>query len=183
MSKDTKHSEQCNTLRGGHAWMMVLLVMGAGAVLVLIGMGLGIWVAEARHEKVGKEQVVESVGATGVKMMEKDGGSEEAGRGKDGVGEMSVPYRVAAGRSPLPQAGEKFDRAMTYQKFDASAGQGKGGGGKAEGKVGSEMTGGDGSVVRWEEAGQYVGKEVMVEGKIINTYFSTKDQICFLNFT
>ena len=78
---------------------------------------------------------------------------------------------VPAGRSPLVQPGETVLTPLAAPRLQAE--KDLGGGGPPE------------AVVRWNEARQYVGKVVTVEGKIVKTgaFRSRKGgQIYFLNF-
>lgn len=91
-------------------------------------------------------------------------------------------YIVPAGRSPLAQAGETFTRPIPYPvgrpktiSQPATMTQPAGADSPAQ------IT--DGKVIKWQEADQYLGQTVTVEGRIVDTFFHTASQNTFLNFS
>lgn len=80
-------------------------------------------------------------------------------------------YLAAAGRSPIPQPGETFDKPIPAERLVAERRTGRPAAPEAPGEV-----------VPWDEAHGYVGKRITVEGKILSTR-NLRGQLCFLNFT
>ncbi|MEO1235275.1 MAG: hypothetical protein AAFX76_00660 [Planctomycetota bacterium] len=83
--------------------------------------------------------------------------------------ERGTPYLVAAGRSPIPQAGERFDRPIEARRLVDDSGRK------------TKPAAPDG-VVAWGAAHNYVGQRITVEGKIVDTY-NHRGEVCFLNFS
>ena len=79
------------------------------------------------------------------------------------------PYLVAAGRSPIPQPGETFDRPIPARRLVYDAG---------EAVVAPRPDG----PVAWGAAHRYVGQRITVEGEIVDTY-NHQGNVCFLNFS
>lgn len=79
------------------------------------------------------------------------------------------PYIAAAGRSPIPQEGETFDKPLPIKRLVDERG--------AEVKLPAP----DGPVT-WGAAQNYIGQRITVEGVIVDTY-NHKGEVCFLNFS
>ncbi len=79
------------------------------------------------------------------------------------------PYLVAAGRSPIPQPGETFDKPLPAPRLVDDAGD----------KI--QAVAPDGPVA-WGTAHRYVGQRITVEGEIVDTY-NHQGNVCFLNFS
>ncbi|MBB6430093.1 OB-fold nucleic acid binding domain-containing protein [Algisphaera agarilytica] len=82
--------------------------------------------------------------------------------------DRGTPYIVAAGRSPIPSAGENITEPLPYKRLVDDSGS----------KVRTKAPDGP---VTWGAAHNYVGQRITVEGKIVNTY-NHEGNICFLNF-
>lgn len=89
-----------------------------------------------------------------------DGGEVVLDRGQ--------PYIVAAGRSPIPLAGETFAEPLPFKRLVDESGD----------KVKIKVPDGP---VTWGAAHNYVGQRITVEGKIVDTY-NHNGTVCFLNF-
>lgn len=87
----------------------------------------------------------------------------------DEVLDPGQPYLVAAGRSPIPQPGENFDKPLAAKRLVDDSGE----------KV--QVKAPDGPV-NWGAAHNYVGQRITVEGLIVDTY-NHRGEICFLNFS
>ncbi|MEM6853623.1 MAG: OB-fold nucleic acid binding domain-containing protein [Planctomycetota bacterium] len=82
--------------------------------------------------------------------------------------DRGTPYIIAAGRSPIPQAGENITEPLPYKRLVDTRGD----------EVKAKAPDGP---VTWGAAHNYVGQRITVEGKIVNTY-NHEGNICFLNF-
>ncbi|MEM6458353.1 MAG: hypothetical protein AAF710_03065 [Planctomycetota bacterium] len=78
-----------------------------------------------------------------------------------------APYVVTAGRSPIPQPGETFDRPIPAPRLDAGA-------------EADRPPAPDGPVP-WGQAHRYVGQRIVVTGKVVGTH-NHRGEVCFLNF-
>lgn len=83
--------------------------------------------------------------------------------------ERGQPYLCAAGRSPIPNEGERFDKPIPAKRLVDDQGD----------KVLAENPDGP---VGWGAAHNYVGQRITVEGTIVNTY-NHQGNVCFLNFS
>jgi len=92
-----------------------------------------------------------------------------AANGEDVVLDRGQPYIVAAGRSPIPLAGERMKKPLPYKRLVDERGA----------EVKAERPDGP---VAWGAAHRYIGQRITVEGKIVNTY-NHRGQVCFLNFS
>lgn len=80
----------------------------------------------------------------------------------------TAPYIVAAGRSPIPRPGETITTPIPAEKLT-----------RPEPVTISTRPPPTG-VVPWNEAHQYVGQTITIEGTVVNA--SKRPSICFLNF-
>ncbi|MEM7627083.1 MAG: hypothetical protein AAF333_15915 [Planctomycetota bacterium] len=87
----------------------------------------------------------------------------------DEVLDRGQPYLVAAGRSPIPQAGETFEKPIPAKRLVDGAGE----------KVRVKAPDGP---VNWGAAHNYVGQRITVEGRVVDTY-NHRGNVCFLNFS
>lgn len=87
---------------------------------------------------------------------------------REGV-QRGQPYLVAAGRSPIPQRGERFEKPIPAKRLVDDSGS----------KVQPKAPDGP---VNWGAAHNYVGQRITVEGKIVDTY-NHRGEVCFLNFS
>ncbi|MEM1109147.1 MAG: OB-fold nucleic acid binding domain-containing protein [Planctomycetota bacterium] len=87
----------------------------------------------------------------------------------DEVLDRGRPYIVAAGRSPIPLAGETFREPIPFKRLVDDRGQGV----KPKAPDGP---------VNWGAAHNYIGQRITVQGKIVNTY-NHRGEVCFLNFS
>jgi hypothetical protein len=71
-------------------------------------------------------------------------------------------------RSPIPEPGEVVTAAIPARRLDGP------------GRLSAPAAAGQ-EVVPWNTAARYLGKEVTIEGKIVETHRSGK--VCFLNFS
>ncbi|MEO0513764.1 MAG: OB-fold nucleic acid binding domain-containing protein [Planctomycetota bacterium] len=95
--------------------------------------------------------------------------SASADDGADVVLDRGQPYIAAAGRSPIPLAGERIAKPLPYKRLVDEGGD----------KVRAKRPDGP---VTWGAAHNYIGMRITVEGKIVNTY-NHRGQVCFLNFS
>ena len=79
------------------------------------------------------------------------------------------PYLAAAGRSPIPQPGESFDKPIPAKRLADPAGD-------------RERVKAPDGPVSWGAAHNYVGQRITVEGTIVDTY-NHRGEVCFLNFS
>ena len=82
---------------------------------------------------------------------------------------QAQPYLVAAGRSPIPQAGETFEQPIAFKRLVDAEGD----------KIVAQAPDGP---VAWGAAHRYVGQRITVEGEIVDTY-NHRGNVCFLNFS
>ncbi|MEM9419120.1 MAG: OB-fold nucleic acid binding domain-containing protein [Planctomycetota bacterium] len=82
--------------------------------------------------------------------------------------DRGTPYIVAAGRSPIPAAGEDISEPLPFKRLIDDRGS----------KVKPKRPDGP---VAWGAAHNYIGQRITVEGKIVDTY-NHNGNICFLNF-
>lgn len=78
---------------------------------------------------------------------------------------VGEPYIVAAGRSPLPQPGETIRRPIKATTLKVV-------------ELGPAPAAG--AIIPWDQAHQYLGHTITVEGRIVRTH--NTGNICFLNF-
>lgn len=93
------------------------------------------------------------------------------------------PYLVDAGRSPIPQPGETFDRpiAPTVLVRLSPIAPGRGGGDTGSTRADVETTpDAPKMLVPWHEAGEHIGQTITAEGVIVNT--NNIGNLTFLNF-
>lgn len=88
--------------------------------------------------------------------------------GDDVVLDRGQPLIVAAGRSPIPNDGETFEKPIAFKRLVDEQG----------GKVVVEAPDGP---VAWGAAHHYIGQRITVEGLVVDTY-NHKGEVCFLNF-
>ncbi len=82
----------------------------------------------------------------------------------------TTPAIAAAGRSPIPQPGETFDKPLPARILAE----------KSEAKPIAPPPG-EGEIIPWDQAKLHMGRTITIEGKVVAT--SRLASICFLNFT
>lgn len=105
------------------------------------------------------------------------------------IASSGAGYVAPAGRSPIPGPGETVTSLIAPGRVEEQTATGArppprpSGNGKSN-SGGMLREGNDApsvSIIPWHEAGNYIGKQVTVEGKIVDTH--NTGRVCFLNFS
>jgi len=83
------------------------------------------------------------------------------------------PYIVPAGRSPLPQPGESFDRPIPAPRLATI---------ELASLTPTADPPAEGETVPYTEAHKHIGREITVAGKIVDTHLHRSGNLVFLNF-
>ncbi|MEX0776428.1 MAG: hypothetical protein WD042_12055 [Phycisphaeraceae bacterium] len=148
-------------------------MIGGAAVVGVILVGLLLWAVTALLGRpAGSSPAPAAMGASTAAV------SPKAPLSLDPVG---TPTRVPAGRSPLAQAGEDLSKPLPAEVLAPKSNPASNGSSVGKAVAEPEKPAVPG-VIPYTEAGKYVGQEVTVEGRIVDTSLIPRDQVCFLNF-